>query len=128
MSDHSSIYYLSTKQPIGFIVILTAARSEFWRIKSGSRYCHIVGGGRCVTDGVGIYGNYEYCEVEALQTLIMTAEQYDIEDDYDFLTVKGVQYEQSGSGPNNVPMQAGDTWTWASDDGEQKDGFTICGR
>ena len=100
----------------------------FWRIESGSRYCQIVDGGRCVTDGVGNYGDNEDCEVEALQTLIMTTEQYDIEDDYDFITVKGIQYELSGSGPNNVPMQAGDTWTWESDDSERRDGFTICGK
>ena len=98
----------------------------FWRIKSGSRYCQIVDGGRCVTDGVGNYGDNEDCEVEALQTLIMTTEQYSIEIDYDFITVKGYQYKWRG--PNTVRMQAGDKWTWESDSDIQRAGFKICGR
>ena len=106
--------------------MLTTVQGQLWQIISGSRYCQIVDGGRCVTDGVGNYGDNEDCEVEALQTLIMTTEQYSIEIDYDFITVKGYQYKWRG--PNTVRMQAGDKWTWESDSDIQRAGFKICGR
>ena len=131
MSDHCAIYYLSTKQPIGLIVMLTTA--GFWRIKSGRHYCQILQGGRCVTDGSGNYGNNEYCEVEALKTLKMTTSRYYVADNNDYVTVRGIQYRKYGSGrknqgPNQVTIAAGDTWTWQSDEYGTSTGFTICGR
>ena len=105
----------------------------FWRIKSGSLYCQIVDGGRCVTDGAGDYGDDEYCEVEALRSLIMTTEQYDVEAMHDFVTVKGIEYKQDnryneGVGPSNVVIQECDKWTWKSDYVTRRAGFKICGR
>ena len=129
-------YYLSRNQTLIITVIVTTAttcptvQSGYWRLIYGSQYCDITDGGRCVTDGVGNYGNNEYCEVEALQTLKMTTEQYDVEEDYDFVTVKGIEYKRTGSsgGPNGVALQAGDKWTWESDWSTHKRGFKICGR
>ena len=101
--------------------------SEFWRITSGSQYCEVVGDGRCVSDGYGNYGNNEYCEVEALKPLIVTTEQYDIENGHDFVAVEGTVYKYRGRGPDNIFMQAGDKWRWKSDSGFQRSGFRICG-
>ena len=101
-----------------------------WYIISGRQNCEIVDGGLCVTDGHGDYGDNENCEVQAVQTLKMTTEQYDVEEDFDFVTVKGIEYRRTGSsgGPNHVTIQAGDKWTWKSDGSDQRSGFKICGR
>ena len=61
----------------------------------------------------------------ALKPLVMTTEQYSIEANYDFVTVKGRQYKTAG--PNQVNMQTGDRWTWKSDDTNTREGFKICG-
>ena len=113
--------------------MLTTVQGQLWQIISGSRYCQIVDGGRCVTDGSGDYRNNEYCEVQALQSLIMTTEQYDVEPIHDFVTVKGIKYKQDnryneGVGPSNVVIQECDKWTWLSDSSTYKRGFKICGR
>ena len=101
-------------------------QDEFWRITSRTSDCKIVGGGRCVSDGDGNYRSYGHCQVQALRSLIMTTEQYDVEDNHDFVTVKGVQYKTAYSGPDQVTMEPGDTWTWESDSSDERSGFKIC--
>ena len=98
---------------------------RFWEITSGSSYCEKVDDGRCVTDGDGEYGNDENCEVKALKPLVMSAEQYDVEQTHDFITVNGEEYHNTG--PNQVTMRTGDKWTWKSDSDTTRDGFKICG-
>ena len=104
-------------------------QGQLWQIISGSQSCEIVDGGRCVTDGYGDYGDNENCEVQAVQTLIMTTEQYDVEETHDFVTVKGKEYKRTGStqGPDHVYIEPGDTWTWKSDSCYRRSGFKICG-
>ena len=67
--------------------------------------------------------------MQALQPLIMITEQYDVEEKYDFVTVKGKEYKRTGSsrGPDHVIMQAGERWTWQSDHYGTRTGFKICG-
>merc|ERR1711937_975111 len=63
------------------------AGSAFWEIVSGSEFCHVVDGGRCVTDGAGSYGNNENCKLKTLQRVDLTSTEYDVEVGYDFLTI-----------------------------------------
>ena len=98
--------------------------SALWQIMSGSSYCQIVDGGRCVTDGSGSYGNNERCEVKALQPLAVTAEQYNVEECCDYVTINGNEFK--GTGPQAVVMNAGATWIWTSDRSKTHAGFKLC--
>merc|ERR1712159_604252 len=101
--------------------------SSFWRIKlvSSKDVCEIVDGGRCVTDGPGNYGNREYCEVEALRSLIVTAKQYSVEAKYDSITINGIPYMNSI--PNEgVSMNKGARWFWNSDSSVTRPGYKLC--
>ena len=100
----------------------------YWQIVTGSRYCEITDGGRCVTDGEGDYGNNERCEVRALRRLFLTAEQYDVQACCDYLTVNGFVYNniKGGPGPQAVIMNSGDTWLWQSDTAINAQGFKLC--
>ena len=44
---------------------------------------------------------------------------------FDYVTINGVRYSGS-SGPQNVEVQAGDTFEWHSDGSTTRDGWTIC--
>ena len=102
----------------------TTVPNEFWRIVSGKSVCEIQDGGRCVTDGNGNYGNNENCEVMALKPLVVTAEYYDVEKNYDYVTIKGIKYRSYG--PNQVNMGKSQTWTWRSDGSNNRPGFKLC--
>ena len=43
-------------------------------------------------------GNQERCTISALQDIIVTATQYQIESYYDYVTIGGIRYRSSGSG------------------------------
>ena len=60
----------------------------------------------------------------ALKPLVVTAEYYDVEKKYDYVTIKGFKY--TSSGPNKVNMEKSQTWTWQSDDSLNKPGFKLC--
>ena len=77
-----------------------------------------------MTDGPGHYGNREFCEVRALQPLHLTAEQYDIEENYDFVRVNVLAFRRSG--PDDVYMAKGDTWVWKSDSSVTREGYKLC--
>ena len=103
---------------------LDPANSTFWQILSGSRHCQVAEGGRCVTDGPGDYGNNERCTVGALRPLTVTAEQYEVETGWDYVTINGVTYERSG--PQAVRMNEGGMWSWRSDGSGMRGGFKLC--
>ena len=105
-------FYCSHSCLLNHIFYSPLGQVEFWRITSGILDCEIVDDGRCITDGFGNYQNNAHCEVEVLRILKLTTEQYDVEEDYDFVTVKGVKYTTAYSGPNQVTMQSGEKWTW----------------
>merc|ERR1711939_978230 len=98
---------------------------EFWEIVSGSEYCQISNDGLCITDGVGGYGHNENCEIRTLRPLIATATQYHAENNYDFLTVAGVEY-RGEDGPHEVQLGQGAQLVWKSDHSVSQDGFTVC--
>ena len=104
----------------------TTTKAKSWQVVSGSSYCQIVDGGRCVTDGSGYYGAKETCRVLALRPLVVYTKQYVVESKYDYLTVNGVQYKSSGSGPNGVKMSKGAALLWRSDEDTQSSGWKVC--
>ena len=103
------------------------ATTAFWRIEEGENdACHIVDGGRCVTDGPDNYERSEYCQVAALKSLVLTAEEYDVEDGYDFATVAGIEFRYSGKPPKDIFMSPGTEWYWKSDSSVHRGGYKIC--
>ena len=98
--------------------------SKFWKVESGFQFCEIVADGRCVTDGFGNYGNHESCTVKALQPLILTTVQYDIQSRNDYITVGGARYEYSG--PAQLKVAKGTELTWRSDGSSTNGGFKVC--
>ena len=106
----------------------TPPATGMWKITHGEGvYCDIVDRGRCVTDGPGNYGNNERCEVEALRPLLLTAEQYQIENNYDYVTVAGEQYRYRDNGPKAKFMAPGEKWVWKSDNYITRQGYKLCG-
>ena len=55
----------------------------------------------------------------------MTATEFQTEDYYDHITIGGVMYSGM-SGPSNVLLAAGETFTWFSDYTMENRGFVIC--
>ena len=98
----------------------------FWRVTSGGQYCQVTNGGSCVTDGAGNYGNNERCVVRATQALVATATEFVTEVGWDYVTLGGAYYSGT-TGPSNVAMAAGETFTWSSDRSNVGTGWTICG-
>ena len=104
--------------------ICAADPNALWQILQGKDICEIVDDGRCVTDGPDEYGNNERCVVKALRPLFLTAEQYDVETGYDFVTVDGAKFTKSA--PQAVYMNAGKIWVWKSDGFETREGYKLC--
>ena len=83
-------------------------------------------GAECVTDGGGAYGNNENCIIRVLDTVHVTATQYEVETCCDYLTIGGTRYRGSTNAPTNVLMPAGSTMRWHTDFSVTSGGFTIC--
>merc|ERR1719478_478084 len=88
--------------------------------------CKIVNNGRCVTDGANNYGNQERCTIRANYAMVATAHHYDIEDDWDYLSIQGTPYKEAQSPPTNVMLSSGDVITWTSDGSINRGGFMLC--
>jgi hypothetical protein len=43
-------------------------------VTSGSSYCQVTPDGACITDGDGDYGNHERCTVQALASMVVSAQ------------------------------------------------------
>jgi hypothetical protein len=100
--------------------------TSMWTVTSGSEYCFLVNNGACVTDGAGAHGNGESCTVEAAVALYATATEFTTEAGWDYLTINATRYS-GASGPANVEMAAGQTFSWYADGSVTAFGFTICG-
>ena len=98
---------------------------SFWEVVSGAEFCTIVEGGRCVTEGKGVYGNNEACIIKTLRTLAVTATEFETESCCDHLTIAGTPYN-GGSGPQALPLDQGTELVWTSDGSVISDGFTVC--
>jgi hypothetical protein len=96
-----------------------------WTVLSGGSHCEVTSDGRCITDGIGNYGNYEYCTFRAEVSMTVTTTVFGTESGYDFITIGGTRYSGS-TGPMNVQVAAGSTVTWNSDGSVTGTGFQIC--
>eukprot|EP01047_Picozoa_sp_COSAG01_P035385 COSAG01_NODE_2711_length_7211_cov_31.536839_2_plen_666_part_00 len=100
--------------------------SSPFSIGTGSQYCEIDAEG-CLTDGDGDYGNYEECSVQVSRAVVLTARQYDVENDYDFLTIGFQTYTTSGNSQIvGVSAPAKSFITWKTDGSETAGGFVLC--
>ena len=93
-------------------------------VTSGSQYCEIDSNG-CATDGIGNYGNSEACTIQVNVAGSLTATSFSVESGYDYVTIGGTQYSGS-SGPNNVAVAAGTSFSWYADGSVTYPGWTIC--
>lgn len=90
----------------------------------------------CVDDGspeFEEYSNNTFCSIKALQNLTINVERYEVEssgeDDgsriyYDYIEIHGIKYAEDG--PQNVVMNAGDIFTWTTDESERYLGWKLC--
>ena len=74
-------------------------------------YCAIDRNG-CVTDGAGAHGNNEACTIRVNSAGLLTATHFDTEAGHDLVTIGGDRYEGQ-SGPRNVAVSAGSTFSWS---------------
>ena len=99
-------------------------------VAEGQQFCRVIHnmatGAECVTDGGGQYGNNENCIIRVLDTVHVTATQYEVETCCDYLTIGGTRYRGSTNAPTNVLMPAGSTMRWHTDFSVTSGGFTIC--
>jgi hypothetical protein len=93
-------------------------------VTSGSRYCQIDANG-CVTEGVGIYGNGENCNIRSVVAGFLTATEFDTEACCDKVTIGANEYSGT-EGPRDIPIEAGSTFTWRTDGSVTAEGWTIC--
>jgi hypothetical protein len=94
-------------------------------VPSGS-WCQIDAEG-CLTDGPGDYGNYEECSIRVSRAVVLTARQYDVEKDYDFLTIGFQDYKTSGDSQIvGVSAPANSIINWRTDGSATAGGFVLC--
>ena len=60
-----------------------------------------------------------------LQGALTSTGTFRTETNYDYLTINGQRF-QGTTGPNNVAVAAGSSFTWRSDGSIANTGFTIC--
>ena len=91
----------------------------------GPEHCEIDANG-CVTDGAEDHGDNEACAIEVLRDGVLSSVGgFSTEPRYDFLTINGQDYS-GNTGPGNVAVTAGSTFTWRSDFSTVNDGWTVC--
>jgi len=93
-------------------------------VSAGASYCQL-NANNCVSDGTGNHGDNEACTINVLGAGKLTATDFNTESGYDYVTIGGTRYS-GGTGPSNVAVAAGSTFTWRSDSSITSAGFTIC--
>ena len=93
-------------------------------VTSGSSFCQTDASG-CATDGVGSHGDNEACTIRVNSAGMLTATHFDTESGYDYVTIGGDRYEGS-TGPSNVDVAAGSTFSWRADHSITNSGWVIC--
>ena len=81
-----------------------------------------------MTDGQNDYGNNERCTMRVNQDLYVTATYYNIESNYDYITIGSTSYRTNGQGPAGVFLRAGATVGWRSDGSVVASRRTFAGR
>lgn len=94
------------------------------QVASGSDDCEIDANG-CATDGPGNYGNGERCTIRVNAAGTLTATEFETSNRNDYVTIGRTSYFGS-TGPSNVAVAAGLTFTWRSNAGNRGLGWTIC--
>jgi len=102
------------------------AAGQMWAVLAGSVHCEVETNGLCVTDGIGEHSNDEACTIRATQDLYASATYFSTETYWDYITINNTRYSGT-SGPANVMMNAGDTFTWYADYSVTNGGWVICG-
>ena len=102
-------------------------------ITDGFAFCEYVssppnfpGAFDCITDGAGDYGTMEDCSWTVNARINVTTVQYDIEQNYDFVTMNGTEYRFMGDMPPSIIFEEGTTLTWHSDSSVTRGGFLLC--
>jgi len=98
--------------------------SEGLQVSAGASFCQ-VDANNCVSDGTGNHGDNEACTINVLGAGTLTATDFNTEPGYDYVTIGGTRYS-GGTGPSDVAVAAGSTFTWRSDSSITRAGFTIC--
>ena len=89
--------------------------------------------GPCTTGGSCVkspnfpldYGANQDCDIEILQTGVLSATSFSTESGYDKLTLGAIDYSGT-NGPMAVSVSAGDHATWRSDYSIQSTGWKVC--
>ena len=102
----------------------TTTAEPYWELTSGSQYCEIVDGGRCVTDGAGDYGPREICRIDAQRQFYVYTEQYEVDGCCDYLQIGCTKFKTRG--PHGVKVAQGTPIYWSSDGSVQDKGWKIC--
>ena len=105
-------------------ILAIPADGGFWQITSGS--CQMLDD-QCVSDGYyrGYYTDNEYCEIQALRPLLVTATHFYTEECCDHLTVAGTPYS-GHAGPQGRAVDSGAALVWYTDGSVTYEGFTVC--
>ena len=97
-------------------------------LQSNSASCQIANG-NCVTDGPGYYRRNERCTITALAAGTLSYSDFAVESSgncrYDWFQI-GSQKYCGTTGPVNVAVSQGQTFTWHTNNGANYLGYTIC--
>ena len=107
---------------LGAAVMIRRASTTGLQVQSGASYCQIDADGCAVDLG---YGNNERCTIRVSTAGTLTATRFNTERGNDGVTIGGHSYSGS-TGPSNVAVTAGSTFTWSSDGSNTDIGWTIC--
>ena len=104
--------------------------SPLFKVLKGG--CIVSADGLCVStvDGSrkGVYANKDYCRIQAMADLTFDDDQkYIIESTYDFVTINGKRFNETGKGPSSAnSLKVNEEWTWRSDSSVRRAGWTLC--
>ena len=92
-------------------------------VTAGTDFCHVVGD--CVWDGADNYGNNEDCTIQVQTTGTISSTDFDTEAGYDYITIGDRRYT-GNSGPDDVAVFQGSTFSWQSDASVSASGWRLC--
>ena len=102
---------------------------------SGREFCEVTTGPyapylypySCVTDGIGSHGNNENCEMVVNDNAILYGVEYNVELNYDYITLAGnILYSAASWPATGIYAPAGTLMQWRADFSITQGGFVIC--
>ena len=115
---------LAPTAPTATPTIAPTAVGQTLAVTTGRQFCELTPNGTCVTDGSKPYGSDEACTVTALVAGTLTSVGF-VTQYGDRLTVGGRAY-QGRTGPFEVVMAPGETFSWSSSSYRHSTGWTVC--